>query len=188
MTSLRIIDVVLIVMVSVLLGSGCTGTTGDGSNVSHVPSLILTSPSIPTPTQIESPQVPQEGYWIRIDPISDKYAGDIFTITATTNLSAGEEILVQVYSPTHFNGPKMQTREFYGATGTVIVIPGINGINTISFVVNSSTLYNSSPLKPDLYAVTADAVIQPVTGITLFNVNPRPVHHLGIWDLWSETA
>ena len=33
--------------------------------------------------------------------------GEVFTITATTNLSAGAEILVQVYSAKHFNGPKL---------------------------------------------------------------------------------
>jgi hypothetical protein len=69
----------------------------------------------------------------------------------------------------------MQTREFFGATGTVNVIPGINGINTISFVVNSSSLYNSSPLKPDEYIVTEDAIIQPVTGTALFHVLPAAV-------------
>jgi hypothetical protein len=103
--------------------------------------------------------------------------GDIFTITSTTNLSAGEEILVQVYSATHSNGPKMQTWEFYGASGTVKVIQGSNGINTILFVVNSSTLYNSSPLKPDEYAVTEDAIIQPVTGTALFQVLPTSVSY-----------
>lgn len=173
----RLIVVVIIILVMVLLSAGCMGEAGDGKSAGNVNSPVQTTQSIPTPTQIEPPQVPQEGYWIKIDPISDKQVGDSFTITSTTNLSAGEEILVQVYSGTHFNGPKMQTWEFYGASGTVKVIQGSNGINTILFVVNSSTLYNSSPLKPDEYIVTEDAVEQAATGTALLNVFPAPVSY-----------
>jgi hypothetical protein len=176
--------VVILIVTAMLLGAGCVEHAGNGKNMGNVPSTVLITSLSLTPIQTEPLQVSQEGYyWIKIDPISDKNVDESFTITSTTNLSAGEEILVQVYSGSHFNGPKMQTWEFYGATGTVRVIQGINGSNTISFVVDSTTLYNSSPLEPDDYIVTEDALIQQVTGTTLFHVNPRPVHYPGIWDL-----
>ncbi len=174
MTSLHTIFVILIVTVGLVLVTGCVGQAENGKSAGNVTSPVPTTSLIPTPAQIETYQVPQEGYWIKIDPISDKYVGEIFTITSITNLSAGEEILVQVYSSNFHPGIKMQTREFSGATGTVRVIQGMNGINTISFAVDSSTLYNSSPLKPGEYIVTEDAVIQPVTGNALFNVLPAP--------------
>jgi hypothetical protein len=173
MIQFRLIIVVNIIIVALMLAAGCMEKPGDGRNVSYISSPVPTTLIIPTPTQI-SPQVPQEGYWINIDPIGDKVVGESFTITSTTNLSVGTEVLVQVYSGKHFNGPKMQTWEFYGATGSVKVIQGNGGINMISFVVNSSTLYNSSPLQPDEYIVTEDAIIEPVTGTALFNVLPAP--------------
>jgi hypothetical protein len=174
MTSLRIIFALTLFIITVVLSVGCMGQTGDGKSAGNIISPVPTTASIPTPTLIDPYQVSQEGYWIKIDPISDKYTGEVFTITSTTNLSVGTEVLVQVYSGTHFNGPKIQTWEFYGATGTVKVIQGNRGINTISFVVNSSTLSNSTPLQPDEYIVTEDAIIEPVTGTVLFNVLPAP--------------
>jgi hypothetical protein len=179
--------VIFILTAGLALAAGCVGQVGEGKNIGNVPSTVFIT-SIPIPVQIESPIVRQKGYyWIKIDPIGDKVVGENFTITSTTNISAGEEILVQVYSGTHFNGPKMQTWEFYGASGTVSVIQGSNGINTILFVVNSSTLYKSSPLEPDEYIVSEDAIRQDASTGILFNVNPHPVHHPGIWDLWPDS-
>jgi hypothetical protein len=174
MASLQTMVVLMLIIVAMLLAAGCVGQAENGKIAGNITLPVPITSSIPTPIQIEPSQVPQEGYWINIDPISDKYTGEVFTITSTTNLSVGTEVLVQVYSGKHFNGPKMQTWEFYGATGSVKVIQGNRGINTISFVVNSSTLYNSTPLQPDEYIVTEDAILEPVTGTVLFNVLPAP--------------
>lgn len=172
MTPIRITLILVLVMVAALLAAGCAGQTSDGKNMGNVPSTVLVT-SIPSLKQIESPIVHEEGYyWIKMDPISDKYTGENFTITSTTNLSAGDEILVQVYPSTFFPGPKMQSREFYGATGTVLVIQGRSGINTILFDVNSSTLYNSTPLKPDEYVASEDAIRLDASSGVLFNVLP----------------
>jgi hypothetical protein len=173
MTSLPIIFVILIVTAGLVL-AGCVGQAENGKITGNVPTTVLITSSIPAPTHIEPSQVPQEDYWIKINPIGDKHVGDIFTITSTTNLTVGRDILVQVYSSNFHPGIKMQTREFSGATGTVRVIQGMKGINTISFAVDSSTLYSSSPLKPDKYIVTEVSVIQPVIGTAFFNVLPAP--------------
>jgi hypothetical protein len=168
MTSLRTIFVILIVTLGLVLAAGCMGMAGDEKNIGNVPSTVLITSSIPAPAQIQTYQVPPDGYWIQIDPIGDKYVGESFTITSTTNLSAGEEILVQVYSSTFFPGPKMQTREFSGATGAVTVIQGRSGINKISFVVNTSEF------KPDEYVVSEDAIRQDANSVVVFNVLPSP--------------
>ena len=59
----------------------------------------------------------------------------------------------------------------------VRVILGRNGINTISFMVNSSTIDstigNSSTLYPDEYLITEEAVIKNATAVALFSVSPR---------------
>jgi hypothetical protein len=164
----------IFVLLAVLLVAGCAGQADDGKSAGGVALPVSITSSISTPTQIEIYQVLPDCYWIKIDPISDKYVGESFTISSTTNLSTGTEVLVQVYSSNFHPGIQMQTREFSGATGTVRVVNGMNGINTISFVVDSSTLYNSSLLKPGEYIVTEDAVIQPVTGTIFFNVLPAP--------------
>jgi hypothetical protein len=167
----------ILIIVAMLHAAGCVWQAENGKSAGNDTLPVPITSSIPTAIQIEPSQVPQEGYWINIDPIGDKPVGDIFTITSTTNLSAGEEILVQVYSSNFHPGIKMQIKEFSGATGTVRVVKGMNGINTISFVVDSSSLYNSSLLKPDEYIVTEDAIIQPVTGSALFNVLPAPASY-----------
>jgi uncharacterized secreted protein with C-terminal beta-propeller domain len=59
------------------------------------------------------------GFYISIDPISDKVVGDRFSITGTTNLPADAEILVQVYSSSFTPTEKSQSGEFSGATGTI---------------------------------------------------------------------
>ncbi|OPX62528.1 MULTISPECIES: beta-propeller domain-containing protein [unclassified Methanoregula] len=74
----------------------------------------VTVPEIP-----EYPPVGSSGFYIRIDPISDKVVGDRFTITGVTNLPADAEILVQVYSSSFKPTQKSQSGEFSGATGTI---------------------------------------------------------------------
>jgi PGF-CTERM protein len=107
--------------------------------------------------------VVQEGI-INIAPLGNKHVADKFNITATTNLAVDDEILVQVYSSSFKPTQKSQSGEFSGATGTVKVIKGDSGMNTITFPVDASTF------KPDEYIVTEEAVIQGTTGTALFNV------------------
>lgn len=61
----------------------------------------------------------RDGFYIAINPISDKVVGDQFSITGTTNLPADAEILVQVYSTSFRPTQKSQSGEFSGATGTI---------------------------------------------------------------------
>jgi hypothetical protein len=118
------------------------------------------------------------GPFIRIDPVGDKNVGDAFTITGTTNLPAGTEILFQVYSasfePTAANP---QTSGFFtGATGTVAVTRGTGGMNTWSADLDTSTF------EPTEYRVTAaeftgdakkgDFSMGMVSDKTLFTLRP----------------
>jgi PGF-CTERM protein len=102
---------------------------------------------------------------IQINPVGDKHVGDKFTITAATNLAVGDQVLVQIYSSSFKPTDKSQSGEFSGATGTVKVTAGSNGMNAVSFDVDSSTF------KPDEYIVQEQAVIQQqAIGTALFNV------------------
>ena len=82
--------------------------------------------------------------FIWFDPLSDKNVGDKFTITGTTNLPGGNEILFQVY-PASFEptatDPQTGTQSglFTGATGTVAVTRSSGDTNTWSADVDLST-------------------------------------------------
>ncbi len=178
MTLIRVTFVLILVMGAMLLAvvqltavprtAGGMGQVGDGKTSGNgISTVPITSP-IPITVQNQTPQANKYIYWIMIDPISDKQVGETFTITATTNLSAGEEILVSVYSST-FSHVKVPKGEFNGVVGTVRVIQGEAGINRISFVVNSTVL------KPDEFIISETTWgKQIVTGTALFNVIPKP--------------
>ena len=118
------------------------------------------------------------GQFIRIDPVGDKNAGDAFTITGTTNLPAGTEILFQVYSasfePT--SAHPQTSGYFTGATGTVTVTQGTVGMNRWSADIDTSTF------EPTEYRVTAaeftgdvkkgDFSTGTVSDKTLFTLRP----------------
>ena len=86
--------------------------------------------------------------FISVDPVSDKNVGDQFTITGTTSLPAGTEILAEVY-PAYYEDQKgTGSGEFTGATGTITIAGGNGGANTWSFPLDTSTF------KPMEYLVT----------------------------------
>jgi len=101
--------------------------------------------------------------WIRIDTIGDKYVGDTFKITGTTNLAEGDTILMTVTSSSFQPTEKTQTGEFSGSSGSVTVQKG-DTYNTFSFDVDASTY------KPDEYLVKAEAVEPSQTTTATFNV------------------
>jgi len=105
---------------------------------------------------------------ITVTPIGDHSVGDKFTITGTTNLAVGDNVLFTVRSSSFQPTDKTQGAAFAGASGTVQVTQGTNGLNAISFPVDASTF------KPDEYLVTATSVGLPNTnqavGTALFTV------------------
>ncbi|MFA6331779.1 MAG: DUF4349 domain-containing protein [Methanoregula sp.] len=95
------------------------------------------------------------GYYITIDPIGDRYAGEKITITGRTNLPEGAEMLVQVYSSSFKPTQKSQGGEFSGATGTVSVSD--SGIAVAAL----------SPLKKDAGTVDSNMKIIRTGSVTL---------------------
>jgi PGF-CTERM protein len=101
--------------------------------------------------------------WLRIDTIGDKYVGETFKITGTTNLAEGDQILMTVTSSSFQPTEKTQTGEFSGSSGTVTVQKG-DTYNTFSYDVDASTF------KPDEYLVKAESVEPSQSTTTTFNV------------------
>ena len=137
-----------------------------GSNAAEALVQAINSPNVDdTYTKL---QFLVETPVITINPIGDHAVGDKFTVTGTTNLAVGDNVLFTIYSSSFQPTDKTQSGEFSGASGTVQVTQGTNGLNAISFDVDASTF------KPDEYLVTASSVGLPITsqatGTALFNV------------------
>ncbi len=106
--------------------------------------------------------------WVRIDTIGDQSVGSTFTLTGTTNLASGDELLVDVTSASFQPTEKTQAAEFSGASGTVTVQQG-EPYNTWSFEVDASSF------QPDEYIVNIESVETGATQTTTFNVVTGPV-------------
>ena len=74
------------------------------------------------------------------------------------------DLLVEVTSSSFKPTDKSQSGEFNGATGTVKVQQGTDGLNKWSFAVDASTF------KPDEYIVRVAGVTTNVVETSLFNV------------------
>jgi len=78
------------------------------------------------------------GSALQIDTIADEYTiGDTFEITGTTNLAAGNELIITFQSVAFEPTAKDRPAEFSGISGVARVIQG-NGVNTGSFPVDTS--------------------------------------------------
>lgn len=91
---------------------------------------------------------------VSIHNIGERTIGDKFTITGTTNLAVGDDLMVEIRSTSFQPTQKTQTGEYYGSSGQVKVVAGTSGSNSWSYDVDTSGW------KPDSYSVT-------VTGITV---------------------
>ncbi|NLL10982.1 MAG: PGF-CTERM sorting domain-containing protein, partial [Methanomicrobiales archaeon] len=102
---------------------------------------------------------------VTINPIGEQAVGSKFEITGSTNLMYDDnDLLVEVTSSSFKPTDKSQSGEFNGATGTVKVQQGTDGLNKWSFTVDASTF------KPDEYIVRVSGVTTGVVETALFNV------------------
>jgi len=106
---------------------------------------------------------------ITINPIGEQSVGSKFEITGTTNLMYDDnDLLIEVTSSSFKPTDKSQSGEFNGATGTVKVQQGTDGLNKWSFNVDASTF------KPDEYIVRVSGVTTDAVETALFNVVEAP--------------
>ena len=105
-----------------------------------------------------------------INPVGDHVVGEQFVISGSTNLAAGDNLMVDVTSSSFKPTSKSQSAEFSGAAGTVKIEPGSGALNRWSFPIDASSF------KPDEYIVKVSGITVGVTGSTLFNiVEARPI-------------
>ena len=99
-----------------------------------------------------------------INPVGNHVVGEQFTISGSTNLAAGDNLMVEVTSSSFKPTYKSQSAEFSGAAGMVKIEQGNGTLNRWSFPVDASTF------KPDEYIVKVSGITVDVTGSTLFNI------------------
>jgi trimeric autotransporter adhesin len=99
-----------------------------------------------------------------INPVGEHQVGEQFTITGSTNLAVGDNLMVEITSSSFKPTYKSQNAEFSGATGTVTVEQGTGPLNKWSFPVDATSF------KPDEYIVKVSGITVDVTGSTLFNI------------------
>jgi len=99
-----------------------------------------------------------------INPVGDHGVGEQFTITGSTNLAAGDNLMIEITSSSFKPTQKSQNAEFSGATGIITIEPGSGTLNRWSFPVDASSF------KPDEYIVKVSGTTIDVTGSTLFNI------------------
>lgn len=104
-----------------------------------------------------------EDAWIRIDPVGDQTAGSTFTISGTTNLAAGEQLIVEVTSAAFQPGTVGETTGFSSDAGTVTIQQGETA-NTWSFEVDATGF------RPDQYIVTVESIEAGTSTTGSFNV------------------
>jgi trimeric autotransporter adhesin len=102
-----------------------------------------------------------------INPVSDHAVGDKFTISGSTNLAVGDQLMVEITSSSFRPTQKSVGGEFSGASGQVTVVPGTGGYNRWSYDVDASGF------KPDEYIVKVSGMTIDVTGSTTFNILPK---------------
>ena len=90
--------------------------------------------------------------FISVDPVSDKNVGDQFTISGKTSLTAGTEILVEVYPSVYEDQTGTGSGDFTGATGTITITNNTSGASTWSFSLDTSTF------KPMEYLVSVSSL------------------------------
>ncbi len=98
--------------------------------------------------------------YIQIDPIGNKTADSIFTISGTTNLAVGNTLIVEV-TPAAL--PSGTATDFSNYAGIVAIQRG-QTTNTWSFAVNGAGF------RPDQYIAKVEAIEASMTATALFNV------------------
>jgi len=118
----------------------------------------------------------------QINPIGDHYVGDTFTMSGSTNLAVGNDLLVEIYSSSFSPAQKVQSSGFSGSSGTVTVLPGTNGYNTWSFFVDTSTF------RADEHIVKVSGVTRDVIASATFTVAERDIAALTTPSLPATAA
>jgi PGF-CTERM protein len=100
--------------------------------------------------------------WIRIDRIGERYVGEQFTISGTTNLPVDDNFIFEAVSSSYIPGVP-NNGEYSGLAETIKVVKG-DPYNEWSVDIDTSSF------KPDEYTVNVESVETTSTATTSFDL------------------
>lgn len=115
---------------------------GNQQNENPAPTAVATRTTVPEPqktTPSASKPVSSTGV-ITIDPISDKNTGDKFTLTGTTSLPAGTNILFQIMPDTGTPPTGIDKDSMMSVGGNNQVTKGDGTLNRVSLAIDLGRL------------------------------------------------
>ncbi|MDV0444466.1 hypothetical protein McpCs1_18790 [Methanocorpusculaceae archaeon Cs1] len=107
--------------------------------------------------------------WIRINNPGDQAVGSKFTVTGTTNLAIGDQILVEVMSSSFTAVDKTSTSTTSGVSQTTKVVAGEGADNAWAVDVDTTNW------KLDEYTIKVNGIEVDVTSTTNFNLVEKVV-------------
>jgi hypothetical protein len=102
---------------------------------------------------------------IHFNPIDDKKQGETFVVTALTNLRVNDEIFMDVFSSNGTSQGVRKAKPFSIGKGSLRVIKGDEGINKITFEINTTSI------PPGEYLIKASAMDIDISSSTSFKIN-----------------
>jgi hypothetical protein len=173
-------SIVVFIIISGCIGNEEQNKTSLGTPAfGHNQTSTLTPVLTPMPNQTQP--VPNDSYWIHIDPVGNKSAGEIILINGTTNLNISADILIEVGSADW--DPRSKTScgecvERYWNEGTFSVVEGSQkNIHIFNGSIDSShSACKGLVFKPQEYTAKAKSfsgnyIIEEQVNFTLMPSN-----------------
>jgi hypothetical protein len=147
-------SIILLMAIAIVMIAGCTESAqvqqsqgipaGEKQSENTVARTIVTTKTVNAMEQLKTVQsllapVSSTGV-ITIDPIGDKNSGDHFTVTGTTSLPAGNEVLWQILPDTGTPPTGIDGDSRMAVGGNNMVAKGDSSVNRISIAVDLDRL------------------------------------------------
>jgi hypothetical protein len=144
-----------------------TTTTAPPTTMATIPPTMATTVPVTATIVTTLPTTVAGGGSFVFNSIGDHRVGEKFTISGTTNLAPGNQLLVEIVSTSFGPTNKSASGQFYGTSGIVNVTRGVvEERNRWAFDVDTTGWV------PDLYQVTVSGVTVNVRGSSSFRLLP----------------
>jgi hypothetical protein len=140
-----------------------TGTVQAG-HPATVTTITTGTATVPAPQKTAQPAPVSSTGVIRVDPVSDKNTGDTFTLTGTTSLPAGTNIIWQILPDTGTPPTGLDGNSMMSVGGNYQVTKGDGTSNRISLAVDLGRLV------PGKYVAIVGAMKGDGTSGTVFEI------------------
>ena len=163
-------------------GTGCWGMTSDanvwGSGAVKLSGLQASDAATALTDAISSPNIDDlyakasfliDNPFISITSIPTTQTGTNITVSGTTNLGTGDDLLIDVVSASFGPTNKSQSGEFSAGGGMTDVVEG-----TTSTYNEFSMYFDTAGWKPDEYLVTVESVLTGATATSSFILTELP--------------